>query len=218
MLRLAVTSLTLALPIGGCGDGSVPKMLLDGTPARAGPPWLARSVVSSVHVLRARELGRAFRRCVRLEGRRLAGDTLVVERVGVSGRSLTFRTPSGRGLVGCQTAGVLSERRLAPWCSRSFGVLRRGRLVDARLDVGCRDRQRRTVAFAWVEPVRRARWVALDQGAYTELFEVTGGLPVRVSSTRGVDLGRSRARFELAQYGAGGRLIARQRLVAHVAG
>jgi hypothetical protein len=218
MLRLGVTCLALAVPIGGCGDGSVPRMLVDGAPARAGPPWLAHSVVGRVRVVRAGDLGRAFVRCGRLGDRRVERNALVVERVAVSGRSLTFTTPNGHALVAYQTAGVASERRLAPWCTRSFGLLQRGRLVDSRLDIGCRDRRRRVVAFAWVEPLPRARWIAVDQGAYAELFEVADGMPVRVSSTRGVDLGTSRARFDIAQYTASGRRIARQRLVARVAG
>jgi hypothetical protein len=41
---------------------------------------------------------------------------------------------------------------------------------------------------------------------------------VRIAGTRSVDYGRARATFVIAQIGAGGRVLARGRIVAHVAG
>jgi hypothetical protein len=216
--RLGAACLALALPIAGCREEHAPRVLVDGRPARAGPGWIRGAVVAPVRTVRARALGRSFARCVRFDARSYPADTVIVERVGVSGRSITFATPGRRGLVACQTAGVLLERQLAPWCTRSFGLLRGGRLLDPRLDIGCRDAGGRAVAFAWVVPLRAARWIGVAQGSYVELYEVAGRLPVRVSSAQHVDLLRSRATFDVTQYTAGGRRLRHERLLARVAG
>ena len=91
-------------------------------------------------------------------------------------------------------------------------------MSDPRLDVLCLDRKRRHVGSAFVNPVRGARWIAVDQGSYRELYPVAAGLPVRIASTRGVDYGRARATFVITQNGADGRVLARSRLLAQVAG
>ena len=141
-----------------------------------------------------------------------------MERTGTVGGSVSFVSPGGAWLYTCDGTGVRADGASQPWCGESVGRLVHGRLRDPRLDILCRDRKRRIVAFAWVSPRRPVRWIALDQGSYTELYEVGGGLPVRVSSRRFVDSGRSRARFEVTQYDRAGHELVRSTLEARVAG
>jgi hypothetical protein len=90
--------------------------------------------------------------------------------------------------------------------------------LDPRLDILCRDREGRPLAYAWVEPVAGAHWIGVDQGSYTEVYEVLAGLPVRVTTSRGIQLGRSRAIFAVRQYDATGRSLVKGPLEAAVAG
>jgi hypothetical protein len=143
--------------------------------------------------------------------------TTVVERIGTVGRSITFERPRGDALLACESAGAPGEGGRY-WCGVAFGQLVAGRLRDPRLDLGCRARSGRLVAFAWVTPLPRARWIGVDQGAYEEVYEVAGGLPVRIASAREVQLRGSSATFELTQYGPKGRLLTRRKLVVRVAG
>jgi hypothetical protein len=109
------------------------------------------------------------------------------------------------------------ERKL-PWCGGSAGRLLRGKLLDPRLDILCRDRKGRALAYAWVEPAAGVRWIGVDQGAYTEIYEVLAGLPVRIASTRGIEIGRARATFDVTQYDNHGKEVIEGRLEAQVAG
>jgi hypothetical protein len=93
-----------------------------------------------------------------------------------------------------------------------------GRLLDPRLDVLCRDRELRPLAYAFVDPVPGARWVGVRQAGYVELYEVLAGLPVRVASTREIDAEAARARFDVAQYDAVGHELVSGPLEAAVAG
>jgi hypothetical protein len=91
-------------------------------------------------------------------------------------------------------------------------------VADPRLNILCVDKRDRHVASAFVNTVPGARWIAVDQGPFTELYPAARGLPIRVSSTRGVDYAHARATFRISQLGAGGRVLVRGRLVARVAG
>ena len=155
-------------------------------------------------------------------GRCLASTSLhgrhavVVERVGRVTRSLTIAQKGRREIFVCEKTGVPFEGR--EWCGFSAGRLRDGGVSDPRLDVLCVDRRRRHVAAAFVNPVRGAQWIGVDQGSYTELYPTAAGLPVRISSARGVDYARARATFRITQLEADGRVLTRGRLVAQVAG
>jgi hypothetical protein len=92
------------------------------------------------------------------------------------------------------------------------------RLLDPRLDLVCRDREDKALAYAWVVPVHGARWIGIDQRGYTEIYEVLGTLPVRVATRTGIDLDRSHATFLVTQYDAHGRALVRGKLEAGVAG
>ena len=56
------------------------------------------------------------------------------------------------------------------------------------------------------------------QGGYTEVYEVLAGLPVRVATLRGIQLGRSRASFAVTQFDATGKALVEGPLEAAVAG
>ena len=213
-LSRAMVAAALVLAVAGCDNGKRPERLLYGQYAAEFKP-VSGSVVAMGRILRGTTLGQRFLLC-RPES--VARDALVVERIGVAGESLTFADRAKTTVHACDGGADPAGERSPPWCSGSAGRLFEGRLLDVRLDVGCRDHEGRPLAYAWIEPVSGARWIGVDQGAYVEVYEVLGGLPVRVSTTRNIDLARSRAMFEVSQYGlAGGELI-RARIEAAVAG
>jgi hypothetical protein len=74
------------------------------------------------------------------------------------------------------------------------------------------------MGFAWVEPGPDARFVAVEQAGYVEVYEVAGGLPVRIATTSDVQVERSRASFRVSEHDVRGRLLRRDVLDAAVAG
>ena len=129
----------------------------------------------------------------------------------------------GRRFTSCSPGGAVdgtdpSGERRPPWCGSSSGRLLHGRLLDPRLDIVCRDREGRPLAYAWVEPVPGAHWIGVDQGSYTEVYEVLAGLPVRVATRRGIQLGRSRASFAVTQLDSTGKALVKGPVEAAVAG
>jgi hypothetical protein len=213
--RLGRLALLIAVVLlVGCDSKSRPKRLLYGEPAAEFKP-VSGSVVSIGRVLRGTTLGRRFLIC---RPDTVPRDSRVVERIGVFSESLTFTDRRHRTVFACDGGLDPAGEHRPPWCSGSAGRLFEGRLLDPRLDVGCRDRQGRPLAYAWVEPVAAARWIGVDQGSYTELYEVVGRVPVRIASTQDVDLGRSRATFGVTQYDEQGRALVKGDLEAAVAG
>jgi hypothetical protein len=195
---------------------SGPLLLLAVACTSGGGEKPAVRVVDQVRVREVTLPGRGLLgRCLRLTPY-VRGRVLVVERAGRIARSVTVTQRGSRSIFACDRTGIPLEGR--PWCGFSAGRLRNGQVDDPRLDVLCLDRERRHVGAAFVNPVRGARWIAVDQGSYRELYPVAGGVPVRIAGTRSVDYGRARATFVIAQIGAGGRVLARGRIVAHVAG
>lgn len=216
MVAVAVAG---AVAAAGCGHGSVaPRRLLDGRPAARLTP-VRGSVIASGRVLTRGELGRRFDECLSHADREnVAADATVVERVGVDGESLTFASRDGSGVYACDGGLDPAGERAPPWCHTVFGERQSGRLLDARLDVLCRDRRLRPLAYAFVEPVPGARWIGVMQAGYIEVYEVLGPLPVRVASTAGIDPEDARATFGVRQYDAAGRELVREELEAAVAG
>jgi hypothetical protein len=105
-----------------------------------------------------------------------------------------------------------------PWCGGVVGEREHGRLLDPRLDIVCVDRAQRPLAYMFVEPVARARWVGVLEDGYVQMYEVVAGLPVRVAGRNGIDLEQARTTFELTQYDAEGRELVREKIEAAVAG
>jgi hypothetical protein len=139
----------------------------------------------------------------------------MIERTGVESLSVTFQ--SDAGLHACDGHGRRGAGRLS--CGISFGVLKRGRLDDPRLDIaGCRTTTGDLLGFAWISTGPRTRYIAIMQDGYAEVYEPAGGLPIRIATTTGVEVDGSRATFSLSEHDAHGRLLRRYVLDAVPAG
>ncbi len=220
-LSILFPGILLAFAVACDGNGQAPERLLDGSPVRAPAIDLEAvtdpAVLGEVRVVGVADVepGSSSDACLRGRARDARPAAALVERVGVSGESVTLRDASG--LYACDNAsGPREEDRR--WCGGAFGALHGGRLRDPRLDIGCLTSDGRLVGFVWVEPVRAVRYVVVAQPGYAETYEVAGGLPVRVSSTAAVDLERARAGFQVSEHDARGRLVRSYRLDAVVAG
>lgn len=197
-------------------DFELPRRLTDGSTPPMVPQPLAsegrRFVMTRTRVVEARQLKRLVVACARQE--RVPARTRVVERVGVSGRSITFRGPYGT-IRGCDRS--LRARPIqAPFCGGAAWNIRHGTVSDPRLDL-CYDRRSRPViAFAWINPVPHARWIVVDQPGYREIYPVAGGLPVRLSTISDLEHSGG-ALFRTAQYDVRGVLLVRRKVVAAIA-
>jgi hypothetical protein len=216
--RLSPTILLVAVVLlAGCGSGAGrPERLLYGQAAQKFEP-VPGSVLALGRVVDGTILGRRFALC-RPRGAAIGNDTVVVERTGVFAESLTFADRGRRIVHACDGGLDPAGERKPPWCGSAAGRLLRGRLLDPRLDILCRDKEGRPLAYAWVEPVAGVRWIGVDQGTYIEVYEVLAGLPVRIASTRGIQPGRARATFDVTQYDAHGKELVKGKLEAAVAG
>lgn len=222
--RGALAMAGLALCLTGCGGRDArdrPARLLDGSRAPSLPKALASvrsgAVLSRVRLRHADQLGARARVCLerfRPEFR-IPPQTVVVERTGVIGASLTFVDAERHVVLGCDRTGRPSAN--SPWCARSAGRLFAGRLRDARVDILCVGDRGTSVGFGWLEPSRRARWIVVGDGRGAEVEEVAAGLPVRVS-TREVETAGSTATFVVTEYDSGGEEVGRYQLRARVAG
>jgi hypothetical protein len=215
----------VGLALAGCSDDQPdpPLALVNGTSVRVVPVTLEGidqpALLTSVSVVDSGELdaGSPAADCVRRRfGKTRAAGPIVV-RVAVSAESVTFREASGIATAGCvDTAGRRPDDRR--WCGAAYGTLSSGRLRDPRLDLGCVTAEEEPVASIWVEPSPDTQYVVVLQRGYAEVYEPAGDLPVRVSSTSGVDLSRSQAMFDLREHDAAGGLLRRYRVEASVAG
>ena len=140
-----------------------------------------------------------------------------VLRIGVVGASVTFGRRFGRGVRACDATRLRVHGQR--WCGVAYGRLVRGGVQDPRLDVGgCASHDGRPVAFAWVQPRSRTRYVVVHHRGFAEVYETAAGLPVRVATNELVDLARSGAGFEISEHDASGGLIDRYELDAQAAG
>jgi hypothetical protein len=213
----AIIPLVAVVLLAGCDSGGGrPERLLYGQAAQEFEP-VPGSVIALGRVVDGTILGRRFALC-RPTGAAIGNDTIVVERTGVFAESLTFADLGRKVVYACDGGTDPAGERKPPWCGSAAGLLLRGRLLDPRLDILCRDREGRPLAYAWVEPVAGVRWIGVDQGRYTEVYEVLAGLPVRIASARGIQAGQARATFDLTQYDAQGKELVKGKLEAAVAG
>jgi hypothetical protein len=214
-------SLALGLSAACQGDGSAPETLLDGSDAVATGLELdnvsGKLVQTRVRATLARDVrtGSLAAACLGINAGETPPAGLVVERIGVSGETVTFRDASGLRACDDSDGPREADRR---WCGGAFGRLDRGRLRDPRLDIGCRSADGDPIAFVWVEPDPRTRFVAVRQPGYVEVYRSAGGLPVRVSSVDGVSLERSSASVDVSEHDRGGNLIREYGIDAAVAG
>jgi hypothetical protein len=214
---------TVALTAAGCGgDRASVETLVDGSRAQPRPSALAdlegTVVLTRVRTRTGAELGQDGRECLRSfePGLRVSGGATVVERTGVMGASLTFRDQRQRFVLGCDRTRMSGENRTT-WCGHAAGELIAGRLRDPRLDIGCRTSPDDPIGFVWLEPAARTRWVAVDEVAYSEVYEVASSLPVRVTTSR-VNTADSTAKVRVAEYDAGGSVLTTYEVTARVAG
>lgn len=211
----------VALTSAACGDGGtspVPETLVDGTrppplPQRLG--HVGSAVATSVRVIRVRTPELA--ECVaRFDDAR--PPTLAVERVGAFGRSLTFAHPSRLRLYACDAAAAAVDER-GTWCSSAVGKLRDGVLADPRLTLAnCTSTAGEPVAAVWLEALPVARWLAVDQGGFVEVYETAARLPVRIATPRGIGADGSSLRLAVAQYDRDGRQVDVREYEVRVAG
>ena len=198
----------------GAAEQTVPIHLVDGSkPTRLHLPFRSVHrplVVTRARLLRARRLRSEIAACV--PGDRVPGGRVVVERVGASGRTLTFVGP-WPSVDACDR----NPRALPkPWCGRAAWPLDRGRVSDSRLSICTDGSGRAVVAFAWINPVRGTAWVVVDQPGFGEVYRVAGRLPVRVSTVAGIEHGR--ATFRYRQYDAKGVMLASRSITPAIAG
>jgi hypothetical protein len=207
----------------GCGGGhenSVPTSLLDGSQARA--PAIALPGLDGRVILTTARTGRVAAASSRSRaGSCVANDWgtppagALVERIGTDGESVTFVNASRRDVLGCDGGGPKADG--SRWCGVSAGRLYAGRLRDPRLDLGCSSSHGEPLGFVWVQPAAGTRYVVVQQQGYAEVYEVAGGLPVRIA-TRDVDTDALRASFAVSEYTRGGKLLREYGVTASPAG
>ena len=223
-LQRSLGLIGLAL-LGGCGGRGavVPTRLADGSRPPP-PPRVLGELDRPVVMTRVRTGGPAGKNasllasCLRAQGSAALGRReQIVVRVGVATSSLTFRgQPPGR-IRGCD-AGSRRAETGSRWCGSPVARLRPdGHLYDPRLNILCVDADRRQVGLAWIEPLRRTRYVAVQHRRYAEVYVPAAGLPIRVA-TDDVQVERSGATFRVAEYAADGTRLAHRRIHAVVAG
>jgi hypothetical protein len=207
---------------GGCSrDSTGPQRLLDGSEASAPPVELEEidgpAVLTKVRLVdaAARE-GTLSASCLE-RGWGLRPTEESVERIGVSGASVTFREAFGRGVFGCD-ASTDPRESAGRWCGGAYGQLYDGRLRDPRLGLGCRTEDDGAMAFLWVDPGSEARYVAVQQPGYVEVYEVAARLPVRIATTTGLERDPLGVTVEVSEHDSTGRLLVRRRIEAMPAG
>jgi hypothetical protein len=211
-----------ALLLAACSsDDRVPTRLIDGSDA-IGPAFelegaSGQAVLTKARIVRVRDLraGSLATACIRAHGGGTGSPGLVVERIGVTGETVTFRDVSG--LRGCDnSAGTREGNRR--WCGTVFGRLYGGRLRDPRLNIGCTTSGGGPMGFVWIEPASRARFVVVRQPGFVEVYRPVARLPVRVSSTTELSIEDASATFEISEHDERGRLVREYRVAASVAG
>jgi hypothetical protein len=205
----------LALPaVVGATTSNVPHRLVDGST----PPPVPRVLqVQDRTLVMTRVRVTTVQRVRRLVGACGGGDSasrsaIVVERIGVDGRTITFTLP-GHTVVGCDR-NPKARPIHNPWCGESGWTLRNGRVSDARLDICVDQKGHYVMAFGWINAVPRARWIVVDRRGFREVYPVAGRLPVRVSTVPA--FGRPTI-FRTAQYDGHGVLLTRRVVKASIA-
>ncbi len=209
--------------LAGCGGGDSPPQLVDGSSPVALPAELAdldNAVLTRSSVLPAHNVDQA-----RLEACGLApeaDDTAVVERVGLNGSSLTF-AGADLSLYGCSaipdpvTVDDPDNPGGGIWCGAAAGRLDAGKLNDPRLTL-CQAEDGDLTGFAWIEAGADTKWVVVSDAGRREVYEVAESLPVRVTTTDGVQPESSRASFDIEEYAADGGKLREYVLETAVAG
>jgi hypothetical protein len=202
------------------GAPTPPTVLSDGSAAR--PPPIALEGVEGPSILtRARvrprdrvETGSQTARC--LDAARASATAVVVERVGVSGTSVTVFGPRNHTVYGCDASGI-SAMADTPWCGHAFGRLDAGRLSDPRLSLTCRSGNDDPLGFAWIQPDAAASYLVVRRQGYSEVYPVGGRAPVRII-TDDVDQDSVSATFSVGEHAPDGRRLSAYEVEARVSG
>ncbi len=222
MGALKLTGVLVLMALAGCGGGDSSPQLVDGSTSAELPAALQGlddAVLTRTEVKNETDLDRnEYEAC---DVPRDGEDRTVVERTGVHGSSLTIE--SGDLLFGCDkipdpdTAEDPDLPFGGIWCSSPNGSLKGGELNDPRLSL-CTNTDDDYTAFAWVEPGADTKWVVVSDAGHREIYEVAGSLPVRVTTTDGVQQESSRASFDIEEYAADGSVLREHVLETAVAG
>jgi hypothetical protein len=153
--------------------------------------------------------------CLRGPARGARPTGRLIERIGAASMTVTLRDASGLHACDDSPGRREADRR---WCGAVFGRLYGGRLRDPRLSISCKTLDGKLMGFVWVEPDPGARFIAVRQPNFVEVYRTTVGLPVRVSTTVDVNAESSRASLDLSEHDERGRLVLRYRLEAAVSG
>jgi hypothetical protein len=213
--RGALLALLCSLVVAAASaSASLPRHLIDGSKPPPVPNALrdqgSTFLMTRVRVVKPRRIRRLLLACAR--DRRVLSASVVVERIGVSGRTITFRTPDG-GLEGCDR-NPRARAIQKPWCGGSAWLLRNGRVSDPRLAICYAKDQRPLVAFGWINALPAAKWIVVEQPHFREVYPVAARLPVRVSTVFGIG---SPTRFRTSQYDKQGVLLIRKEVRATIA-
>ena len=221
--RLTVAALALLVAAGGCGGSGLdaPDRLSDGSVPPAVPAELRGiegAVLVGTRVVRGLDLEREpYVDCLKdVPG---GAPAVAVERVTVDGRTFTFATADRRTLIACDGAARALEPR-GRWCGEASGRWEvGGRVNDGRLGMtNCQTADRKTVAYVFVNPAPRARWLVVDHDHFREIYDASDPYPVRISTTDGIDKGTSSLKVRVRSYDADGKEVGDETLHPVVAG
>jgi hypothetical protein len=199
----------LVVAVSGCGATHRTR-LADGSTAPVAPHVLRHldhAAMTRTRVLTLAEAETAGLHACLLMSRatRVPKPAAVIERITRAGASFTVRT-GATALFACDMARDPTGGAPRP-CAVAVGKVLAGRLLDPRLTLRCGFGKARPLAFAWITPLRRTRWVVVRTSSGVEIYATAGGLPVRVAATEGVSAPEASATFEVEQRGADGQVL-----------
>ena len=219
---VVLVALAALAQVACLGGSRPPSRLADGSPVRAPSVTLegvsSRQVATKAAALDLHDAAAGpVARCLAATHEHVPRAP-IVRRVGVDGASVTYRTASGRDLVACDGT-ALGGGHGSTSCGVALGRVLDERLLDPGLDLAsCSTPSGDSVAFAWVEPGARTRYVAIGRHGFVEVYPVIAGLPVRVAATSGIDLDTSSASFDVSEHLASGHMLRSYTLRPRVAG
>jgi hypothetical protein len=197
---------------GRLADGTVPRTLPDRVRSAARGATFTR-----LRVLRRTAAdGLGFADCRRRAGVAVPAGAVVVERVTSTGISFTTRVPPG--LFGCDVRPGAHPGRATRACAMTTGRFERGHLLDPRLTIACGFGRKQKLAFAWVQPRARTRWLLVHDGRRREVYDVADDLPVRIAISEHVSERDATASADVDELSAAGVRIAREHLLLRLAG
>jgi hypothetical protein len=221
--RRSCAAALAVLAVGGCGGSGLdaPDRLSDGSVPAAVPAELSGvngAVVVGTRIVRGLDLEeQPYVKCLgEVPG---GAPQVAVERVTAEGRTFTFATADRRSLWACDGAAKGREGS-GLWCGGGVGRWEVGGHVnDPRLDISnCLTGSGQRVAYAFVEPAPRARWLVVDHDHFREVYDASDPYPVRISTTDGIDTDTSSLKVHVRSYGADGKKLGDETVHTFVAG